>query len=95
MREAARSVVTMRHTYNLVDLPIVVRRQVGNSRVREPRPPGPPAVPLLVRRVHAEGPHEEASDPSGLKALGKADSELVSSRSPTTPGPRATPAPRS
>ena len=32
------------------------RRQVRHRRVRDARLQGPPAVPLVVRRVHAEGP---------------------------------------
>ena len=32
------------------------RRQVGHRRIRDPRPPGPSAVPLLVRRLHARQP---------------------------------------
>ena len=96
MREAARSVVTMRHTYNLVDLPIVVAGQVRNGRVRDPRPPGPSAVPLVVRRVHAEGPDEEGQRPAGPEgARRRATRSSSSLRSPTTPGRRATSAPRS
>ena len=32
------------------------RRQVGHGRVRDARQQGPPAVPLVVRRLRAEGP---------------------------------------
>ena len=43
-----------RHTYNLVDLPIVHRRQIRHGRIRHPRQPGPAALPLVVRGLHAQ-----------------------------------------
>ena len=46
------------------------RRQVRHGRVRDARPQGPPAVPLVVRRVRAQGPEARRS-------FDKADSELV------------------
>ena len=37
MRNAARNTVLLRHTYNLVDLPIKVAGKSGHGRVRDPR----------------------------------------------------------
>ena len=47
--------VVIRHTYNLVDLPIVIAGKTGTARVRTPDRTAA-AVPLVVRRLRAEGP---------------------------------------
>ena len=47
----------VRHTFNLVDLPIVVAGKSGTAEFGVARHEGPPAVPLLVRRLRAEGPY--------------------------------------
>ena len=46
MRVAARNVVTLRHTYNLVDLPIKVAGKSGTAEFGTRDSQGPPAVPL-------------------------------------------------
>ena len=43
MRAAARSVVTLRHTYNLVDLPIIVAGKSGTAEFGTRDSKGPPA----------------------------------------------------
>ena len=77
MREAARQVVTSRHTYNLVDLPLIVAGKSGTAefglRDKEGRLPFHSWFVGFVPK----DPTPKASDPSGLKALAKADSELV------------------
>ena len=60
---------TLRHTYNLVDLPIKVAGKSGTAEFGTRDTQGPAAVPLLVRRVRAQGPRNGSFD--------KPDSELV------------------
>ena len=55
MRNAARNVVVVRHTYNLVDLPDQGRGQIRDGGVRSQGQQGSPAVPLVVRRLRAQG----------------------------------------
>ena len=64
------------------------RRQVRHRRVRHAGLEGPPAVLLVLRRLHAEGP---------VQGLVRRTTTRSSSSwpSPTTRGPRATPRPRS
>ena len=77
MREAARNVVLVRHTYNLVDLPIVVAGKSGTAefglRDRKGRLPFHSWFVGFVPK-HAE---KTADDPTGLKAVGREDSDLV------------------
>jgi penicillin-binding protein 2 len=77
MREAARSVVTMRHTYNLVDLPIVVAGKSGTAEFGTRDRLGRLPFHSWFIGFTPKDPTKSSSDPSGLKALGKADSELV------------------
>jgi penicillin-binding protein 2 len=77
MRVAARRVVTIRHTYNLVDLPIVVAGKSGTAEfgVRDKQGRLPFSnwfaafVPKEARKT--------ASDPNGVNAVRREDSELV------------------
>ncbi|HVL54192.1 MAG TPA: penicillin-binding protein 2 [Vitreimonas sp.] len=77
MREAARNVVLIRHTYNLVELPIVVAGKSGTAefglRDRRGRLP---FHSWFVAYVPKE-PTVTADDPKGLKAAARTDSELV------------------
>ncbi len=77
MREAARSTVTIRHTYNLVDLPIVIAGKSGTAEfgLRDSR--GRLPFHSWFVGFTPKDPTKKASDPNGLKALGKGDSELV------------------
>lgn len=77
MRVAARRVVTLRHTYNLVDLPIVVAGKSGTAEfgVRDKQGRLPFSnwfvafVPKQARKT--------ASDPEGIRAVRREDSDLV------------------
>lgn len=77
MRAAARRVVTIRHTYNLVDLPIIVAGKSGTAEfgVRDKQGRLPFSnwfvgfVPKEARRT--------AADPSGNAAVRREDSNLV------------------
>ena len=77
MRVAARRVVTVRHTYNLVDLPIVVAGKSGTAEfgVRD-RQGRLPFSNWFVGFVPKE-PRKTASDPKGIEAVKREDSELV------------------
>ena len=82
MRNAARETVTLRHTYNLVDLPIKVAGKSGTAEFGVPDSQGPPAV--LARSSSGFTP----KDPSRTARSSKR--RLASSSSwpsPTTRGP--------
>jgi penicillin-binding protein 2 len=77
MREAARNVVLVRHTYNLVDLPIVVAGKSGTAefgvRDRQGRLPFHSWFVAFVPKHAAK----TADDPTGLKAVAREDSNLI------------------
>ena len=77
MREAARHVQLVRHTYNLVDLPIVMAGKSGTAEfgVRD-RQGRLPFHSWFVGFVPKDA-KKHANDPDGLKAVGRTDSELV------------------
>jgi len=77
MRVAARRVVTVRHTYNLVDLPIVVAGKSGTAEfgIRD-RQGRLPFSNWFVAFVPKEA-RKTASDPDGMKAVRREDSDLV------------------
>jgi membrane peptidoglycan carboxypeptidase len=77
MREAARSVVTLRHTYNLVDLPIVVAGKSGTAEFGTRDSKGRLPFHSWFVGFVPKDPYKHADDPNGLKALAKADSQLV------------------
>ena len=77
MRIAARKVVLSRHTYNLVDLPIVVAGKTGTAEFGEKKHNGKlPFHSWFVGFVPAD-PWKTASDPDGLKAIARTDSDLA------------------
>ena len=77
MREAAREVELVRHTYNLVDLPIVSAGKSGTAEfgIRDSRG-RLPFHSWFVAFV-PKNPLKVASDPDGMKAIGREDSNLV------------------
>lgn len=77
MREAARNVQLIRHTYNLVDLPIVMAGKSGTAEfgVRDRRG-RLPFHSWFVAFVPKD-PLKHADDPKGLKAIWRTDSELI------------------
>jgi penicillin-binding protein 2 len=77
MREAARSVVTLHHTYNLVDLPIVVAGKSGTAEFGTRDSKGRLPFHSWFVGFTPKDPTKKASDPAGLKALAKGDSQLV------------------
>ena len=70
MREAARSVVTIRHTYNLVDLPIRIAGKSGTAEFGVRDSKGRLPFHSVVRRVRPEGPQERQLRRSRLGADG-------------------------
>lgn len=77
MRVAARRVVTVRHTYNLVDLPIVVAGKSGTSEFGTRDKQGRlPFSNWFVAFVPKE-PRKTVSDPEGLAAVRREDAEMV------------------
>jgi penicillin-binding protein 2 len=77
MRRAARTVVVSRHTYNLVDLPIVIAGKTGTAEFGTPGPDGfLPFHNWFVSFVPKD-PWKRASDPNGWKAIARGDSELA------------------
>ena len=77
MREAARSTVLLRHTYNLVDLPLVIAGKSGTAEFGLRDSKGRLPFHSWFVGFTPKDPTKKASDPNGHKALAKADSELV------------------
>jgi penicillin-binding protein 2 len=77
MREAARAVVTLRHTYNLVDLPIVVAGKSGTAEFGNRDSKGRLPFHSWFVGFTPKNATKKAGDPQGLRALGRADSQLV------------------
>ncbi len=75
MRRAARNVVVIRHTFNLVDLPIVVAGKTGTAQFSA-KEKNLPFHQWFVAFVPKD-PWKKASDPNGWKAVQRTDSELA------------------
>ena len=77
MRQAARNVLLVRHTYNLVDLPIVVGGKSGTAefglRDAKGRLPFHSWFVAFVPKHAAK----TAGDPTGMKAISREDASLV------------------
>ncbi len=77
MRRAARMVVVSRHTYNLVDLPIVIAGKTGTAEFGTPGPEGYLPFHNWFVSFVPKDPWKRRSDPNGLKAIQRTDSELA------------------
>jgi penicillin-binding protein 2 len=77
MRKAARNMVVLRHTYNLVDMPIVIAGKTGTAEFAQ----GTKTKNLPFHQWFAgfvpKDPWKRASDPHGWKAVQRNDSELA------------------
>jgi len=77
MREASRNVLLVRHTYNLVDLPIVIGGKSGTAEfgVRDSKG----RLPFHSWFIAFVPKHaaKTASDPTGMQAIAREDSNLV------------------
>jgi penicillin-binding protein 2 len=77
MREAARNVVLVRHTYNLVDLPIVVAGKSGTAEFGLKDKKGRLPFHSWFVGFVPKNPARTAADPTGMQAIGREDSGLV------------------
>lgn len=77
MREAARNVVNIRHTYNLVDLPIVIAGKSGTAEFGTRDSKGRLPFHSWFVAFTPKDAAKKSSDPTGMKAIAKGDSELV------------------
>ncbi len=77
MREAARNVVLVRHTYNLVDLPIVVAGKSGTAEFGLRDSKGRLPFHSWFVAFVPKNPSKTAADPSGMNAIDRVDSNLI------------------
>jgi penicillin-binding protein 2 len=77
MRRAARNVVLVRHTYNLVDLPVIVAGKSGTAEFGTRDAKGRLPFHSWFVGFVPKSPRPGADDPSGLKAISRTDSDLV------------------
>jgi cell division protein FtsI/penicillin-binding protein 2 len=77
MRQAARNVVLVRHTYNLVDLPIVVAGKSGTAEFGKRDSKGRLPFHSWFVAFVPKDPAVTAKDPTGMKAVSRTDSDLV------------------
>ena len=77
MRRAGRNMVVIRHTYNLVDLPIVIAGKTGTAQFGTPDNRGVHPFHSWFAGYVPKDPYKKASDPNGWKAAQRTDSELA------------------
>jgi penicillin-binding protein 2 len=77
MRRAARNMVVVRHTYNLVDLPIVVSGKTGTAQFGTPDHRGVLPYHTWFVGFVPKDPWKKKSDPNGWKAAAGTDSPLA------------------
>lgn len=77
MRHAARTVVTIRHTYNMVDMPIVVAGKSGTAEFGAANATGSLPFHTWFVAFVPKDPYKSASDPGGYKASERTDSQLA------------------
>jgi len=77
MRKAARNVVLLRHTYNLVDLPIVVAGKSGTAEFGTKDAQGRLPFHSWFVAFVPKDPAVSSNDRTGLKAVARTDSDLV------------------
>jgi penicillin-binding protein 2 len=77
MRQAARNVVLIRHTYNLVDMPLVVAGKTGTAEFGVRDKQGRLPYHSWFVGFLPKDPTKQADDPSGMRAVSETDSELA------------------
>ena len=77
MRRAGRNMVVIGHTYNLVDLPIVIAGKTGTAQFGTPDHRGVLPFHSWFAGFVPKDPWTKASDPNGWKAVQRTDSELA------------------
>jgi penicillin-binding protein 2 len=77
LREAARNVVLIRHTYNLVEVPLVIAGKSGTAEFGTRDRQGRLPFHSWFVGFTPKDATKKKDDPTGLKAVAKPDSELV------------------
>jgi penicillin-binding protein 2 len=77
MRVIARNVQLVRHTYNLVDLPIVMAGKTGTAEFGIPDAKGLLPYHTWFVGFVPKNPWKTASDPNGFKAVARNDANLA------------------
>ncbi len=77
MRQAARNVVLVRHTYNLVDMPIVVAGKSGTAEFGTRDSKGRLPFHSWFVAFVPKDPYVTAKDPTGMNAVSRTDSDLI------------------
>jgi penicillin-binding protein 2 len=77
MRHAARNVLVIRHTFNLVDMPIVIAGKSGTAEFGLRDAKGRLPFHSWFAAFVPKDPLKHANDPDGFKAVERTDSELV------------------
>jgi penicillin-binding protein 2 len=77
MREAARNVVLLRHTYNLVDMPLIVAGKTGTAEFGVRDSKGRLPFHSWFVGFLPKDPTKQANDPTGMKAVARTDSDLA------------------
>lgn len=77
VRQAARNVVLVRHTYNLVDLPIVVAGKSGTAEFGLKDSQGRLPFHSWFVAFVPKDPAVTSKDPTGMAAVSRTDSDLV------------------
>ena len=77
MRQAARTVVLIRHTYNLVDLPIVVAGKSGTAEFGSRDAQGRLPFHSWFVAFVPKDPAVSSKDPTGMRAVDRTDSDLA------------------
>jgi penicillin-binding protein 2 len=77
MRLAGRATVTLRHTYNLVDMPIKIAGKSGTAEFGDRDRQGRLPFHSWFVGFLPKDPTKHANDPGGLKAIARTDSDLA------------------
>jgi penicillin-binding protein 2 len=77
MRKAARNGVVIHHTWNLIDLPIVIAGKTGTAEFGQPGPNGVLPFHNWFVSFVPKNPWDTKADPNGWKAVERTDSELA------------------
>ncbi|HET7026804.1 MAG TPA: penicillin-binding protein 2 [Candidatus Limnocylindrales bacterium] len=77
MRRAARNVLLVRHTYNLVDMPIVVAGKSGTAEFGVRDSKGRLPFHSWFVAFVPKNPHKSKDDPTGMKAVSRTDAQLA------------------
>jgi cell division protein FtsI/penicillin-binding protein 2 len=77
MRRAARNVVVIKHTFNLVDMPIVIAGKSGTAEFGRRDAKGRLPFHSWFVAFVPKDPTKKANDPNGFSAIQRTDSDLV------------------